>query len=613
MRSNEDSLEGKVDEFLFSVCNEEGERLDDLKFEIFIVEDNLALLNPNYPIALLHNKILLVDKSEECLITSDDLHFIDVDNSGMKFLYLLRTTPKSGKLLLDGNELRRNATFSQEMINLGKLSYQNEKKISDWDQFIFSLIDKKGENIASNTCIIRVVEGNTAPKFVHKSSLTLEKGEKVPIVNNILSVRDKEQSAVELKYILFEIPSNGCLFHVEKGILEQNAHFTQRDIDQEKIIYQHFGKNAETDSFGFSVKDGAGGSTKKMFLRLHIHDEKKEKRKDAFPDLISRESVDSNSFEEYDENLLEEFEEILDLFKSTTFPVNKGSIATITSSDLQVFEILSKKSSLILTITELPKYGELLLDGLPLPVNTALVKDVFDRGRVSYCHKSSCSEEDAFCFDVQDSMNSSRQRKKMKISIMEEYSSPFLVERHTLFVCKGSALNITNRLLRALDLKHSEKEIVYTMIKSPDQGMLIHSEFGLLDNIDIFTQEDIDKGFIFYSHEADRLGDDIMVFSISNGSGGRIENVTVNVCVTEKLFSLVCKNAPFVKRGKEIALSENNLKVVHTSSKKSNIRFSLEKQAKEGELLFKSVPIEEGKIFSQNDINKGFISYRHRG
>src|SRR6185503_19571788 len=74
-----------------------------------------------------------------------------------------------------------------------------------------------------------------------------------------LKVDDVDNTAVQLVYTIGTAPANGTL---KRGViaLSGGATFTQDDINNSQITYQHNGSAVLTDSFTFTVSDGADGS-----------------------------------------------------------------------------------------------------------------------------------------------------------------------------------------------------------------------------------------------------------------------------------------------------------------------------------------------------------------
>ena len=100
--------------------------------------------------------------------------------------------------------------------------------------------------------------------------------------------------------------------------------------------------------------------------------------------------------------------------------------------------------------------------------------------------------------------------------------SPELVKNDTLSVKPQSGRLIESTFLLSEDANNTATELVYTLVKLPEQGSLFLNE-TLLEVGAQFTQNDIDKGFLKYKHESDATtGADQFSFTVTDGEGGWI-------------------------------------------------------------------------------------------
>lgn len=88
--------------------------------------------------------------------------------------------------------------------------------------------------------------------------LRMNVAETKTISNTLLLSQDPDNSASDLVYTLVSSPSSGNLY-LNGNILIVGSNFTQKDIDDSKISYQHTGNSSVIDGFYFIVNDGADG------------------------------------------------------------------------------------------------------------------------------------------------------------------------------------------------------------------------------------------------------------------------------------------------------------------------------------------------------------------
>ncbi|TRU69655.1 MAG: hypothetical protein EWV55_20760, partial [Microcystis viridis Mv_BB_P_19951000_S69] len=100
---------------------------------------------------------------------------------------------------------------------------------------------------------------NQPPQISVNTGLTLNEGSSSAIANSLLAVTDADNTADQLTFTISTIPTNGNL--QRNGVtLAVNNTFTQADINAGLLSYIHNGGETTSDSFSFTVADGAGGN-----------------------------------------------------------------------------------------------------------------------------------------------------------------------------------------------------------------------------------------------------------------------------------------------------------------------------------------------------------------
>lgn len=99
--------------------------------------------------------------------------------------------------------------------------------------------------------------------------LQMEQGQTRTIGQDKLESQDADNTAAELVYTLVAITQRGDLYL--NGVkLDYGSKFTQKDINDGKLTYQHTGGPMETDGFLFVVEDGTGGWFGSDYFRIQI-------------------------------------------------------------------------------------------------------------------------------------------------------------------------------------------------------------------------------------------------------------------------------------------------------------------------------------------------------
>jgi VCBS repeat-containing protein len=141
------------------------------------------------------------------------------------------------------------------------IQYYNKSDLFVFFQKDFSL--QVSDNIDDSIIIserITLVSSNDAPRiFTNTGSTVLEAGS-VTIAVQQLAVTDPDNTVSQLTYTVVTAPLNGRLeFNTRPGVSIATTGFTQADIDSGRLVYVHLGSETASDSFSFSVSDGAGG------------------------------------------------------------------------------------------------------------------------------------------------------------------------------------------------------------------------------------------------------------------------------------------------------------------------------------------------------------------
>ncbi|MDQ3140874.1 MAG: T9SS type A sorting domain-containing protein [Bacteroidota bacterium] len=129
-----------------------------------------------------------------------------------------------------------------------------------------TLRDCQLTNFSIEYCALVTV---TPPTLQINKPLILDIGATKGIDNNLLLTQDVDNTPDQLIYTLVSIPSTGKLF-LNSQELTYGSTFTQKDIDENKLSYQHNGSNNLTDGFNFIVHDGTGGWFGTDFFRILI-------------------------------------------------------------------------------------------------------------------------------------------------------------------------------------------------------------------------------------------------------------------------------------------------------------------------------------------------------
>ena len=219
---------------------------------------------------------LVVNEGENVLITPFELRAEDQDTTPANLMYIVTREPLHGWILNGGAPSR---VFTQEDINLNRISYSHDGTDIDEDSFQITVSDgrhnefyvfpdtnnpvREGREVQ---VVIRPVDNRIPQLVLNRGATNLYtlQGNRLGFVisNSVLRVEDLDSNNSELLYTVTYPPVNGILavgghYHGNKSL----NNFTQADIDSGNIIYVlRNGTKTTNDAFDFDVSDPAGNT-----------------------------------------------------------------------------------------------------------------------------------------------------------------------------------------------------------------------------------------------------------------------------------------------------------------------------------------------------------------
>ena len=114
-----------------------------------------------------------------------------------------------------------------------------------------------GATSAAESITLAVTEVNDAPVLDGGASLaaTLDEGDEVTITEAMLKITDVDDARSGITYTLTGLPAHGAL-RLDGTVLEVGGTFTQQDIADGNLVYEHDGSENFADSFTFTADDG---------------------------------------------------------------------------------------------------------------------------------------------------------------------------------------------------------------------------------------------------------------------------------------------------------------------------------------------------------------------
>jgi hypothetical protein len=141
----------------------------------------------------------------------------------------------------------------------GSFNYTPTSNFNGADTFMYKANDGSlDSNVATVTITVNAV--NDSPTVAINTGITVAEGStNNTITNTMLRVDDVDNTATQIVFTIGTAPVNGTL-KKSGGALAAGGTFTQDDINNNRITYDHNGSETTSDSFTFTVSDGAGGT-----------------------------------------------------------------------------------------------------------------------------------------------------------------------------------------------------------------------------------------------------------------------------------------------------------------------------------------------------------------
>lgn len=205
------------------------------------------------------NTGLTLDEGTSDTITSSHLRADDAEQGPANLTFAISTITSHGTLKLNDNLLDSNGDFTQEDINNGSVTYTHDGGATTVDEFTFSVYDGDFGYTDLLSFVITVTPVNDDPVIDVNRAMAVDAGSVAMITRDWLSASDTEQSENQLTFTLGTAPAQGSLKYSSTTLAAGDT-FTQYQLNSGNISYTHEGGAATTDSFTFTVADGAGGS-----------------------------------------------------------------------------------------------------------------------------------------------------------------------------------------------------------------------------------------------------------------------------------------------------------------------------------------------------------------
>ncbi|XP_051929938.1 FRAS1-related extracellular matrix protein 1b isoform X2 [Hippocampus zosterae] len=485
----------------------------------------------DHPPRLLKNAGAQAEPGERRLLSAVVLQAEDADTPPPKLFYLLHAAPRFGRLQLESptgpTALAAGHNFTQDDVDANRLNYtprrrgdgDDDGEFRGHDSFRFSLSDLEHQSSA-HTFSIAISGARKGNVSVWTGAVRVASGQRVLLNTDFLRAQDGGGRPDRLVYTVTAAPRHGLL-HAAARPGVPLATFTQMDVAAQRVCYTHDnGQLHRSDAFSFVVSNGERSQA--GTLRLSIE------TADRVPPTLE---VNAGA------------------------RVRQGGTVTIGAEVLRLSDAGTPASSLTFALSEPPRYGRLLLRGVPLGADVFTQADV-DGRRLAYRHDDPAGRglNDSFRFLPGDGRNrgylrDGRLRTEPAVFAIHvervDRSPPILTTlgrpSEVIRLRDGrQALPITSEHLRAAD-DHSPPDGLQFAVVTPPR-------FGHLENIRTgayvrgrFTQRDLQRRSLVFVVPADAdVTEDSLVFRLSDPAGNAAPPQTLHLSWSRIELSASC-------------------------------------------------------------------------
>ncbi|KAF0041616.1 hypothetical protein F2P81_005148 [Scophthalmus maximus] len=324
------------------------------------------------------NAGLEVDSGERRVISSVSLEAEDVDTPPNQVFYFINAAPRFGNLQLKTEsgwtELSAGRNFTQDDVEMNRLWYKHAADsaaaFKGHDSFRFTLSDLDNESPAQSFFVsVRTVQKGDI--VLLSTAVHLREGQRVVLTTDILLASDAAARPEELVFTVTVPPRHGLVHAVRRPGVPLGS-FTQLDVAAHRVCYTHDnGHDAESDAFSFVVTNGVSSRSGSLHFTVE--------HGDRIPPTLRH---------------------------NAGLRLQDGATETIGGERLQLTDPDTAAANLSYVVTQPPRYGKLLLRGVPLTPPLRFTQTDVDGLNLAYRQDpGSPAEVDGFHFLPSDGHN----------------------------------------------------------------------------------------------------------------------------------------------------------------------------------------------------------------
>ena len=202
------------------------------------------------------------------------------------------------------------------------------------------------------------------------------------------------------------------------------------------------------------------------------------------------------------------------------------------------------------------------------------------------------------------------------VSVTVVNDAPTIAINTGASVAKAGSVNITASLLKEGDPDDSGAGLTYVVTSAPVNGQL-ELTTGVGVAIGNFSQNDIDHSRVIYVHDGGESLEDSFAFSLADGGEDEVSAATgtfsISVATLNDAPTVVTNTGGTVKESETLVITGAMLQSMDPDDAPAGLTYTVTSAPGNGQLELTTgagVPIT---VFTQEDIDKGRVIYKHDG
>ena len=537
---------------------------------------SVSVNNTNDQPIIATNTGITMDEGTTHTILTSELDGFDPDDVGIELTWTINNISSHIDVRRSGASLGNGDTFTQADLDNGTLTIVHDGSENFSAGFDVTLQDggQDGTVPVNASVTVTITPVNESPVLVTNTGTSVNEGATKTITSAMLSFSDVDDVATGLSYTVSNL-SGG----VVKVSGSAQMSFTQDDIDNNRVTFEHDGGEGASAGFDYALADGL---------------------EDDVTAITGTFAITVNAVNDAPD------------LTNNGVTLNEGASATITTAALTATDPDNTNTELVYTVSVIPANGELRLNGTAMEAGETFTQDDLATNRVSYVHAGGENTADSFTFILTDG-NVTLGADTFDLTITPVNDAPVGIVNNGGSIAEGQGgVTVTQAMLEYTDNDHTPAQLTYT-VKAVDNGLL-RKNGVILGLNNTFTQADINNGLITYSHNSSETTFGGFDFDVSDGSTGATgQTFSFTVTPVNDAPVVGVNTGATLNEGASVTLTTSMLDTSDSDTADASLTYTVTSIPANGTLYRNGVALAANDTFTQTDLIAGLISYTHNG